>query len=75
MRETRCCSTSGALLSPYSSDDANGQNILYKVNGNDVSEKFIAMHSLKKPVRNDFDQTEQTLVRPIISPPASPCAL
>lgn len=65
IREARCCSTSGALLTVYSRSEANGQKILYQVNGYDQSEKFIALESLKSYMDRDSNRTEQTLVSQI----------
>lgn len=62
VRESRCCSTSGALLTPFSRSDANGQKILYQANGYDLSEKYIALEHLKSTFANDPNQIEQTLV-------------
>lgn len=45
-RETRCCYTAGSLLTPFSTSDAEGQKILYQVNGLNLSEKFISMEQL-----------------------------
>jgi vacuolar protein sorting-associated protein 13D len=59
VRESRCCSTSGALLSPFSRSDANGQKILYQVNCSNLNEKYIALEQLKSSIGNE---TEQTLV-------------
>lgn len=61
-RETRCCSTSGALLAPFSPSDANGQKILYQVNGYDLAEKYIALEYLKSSIGHDPNRIEQTLV-------------
>jgi len=60
-RETRCCSTSGALLAPFSPSDANGQKILYQVNGYDLAEKYIALEYLKSSIGHDPNRIEQTL--------------
>lgn len=62
IREARCCSTSGALLTVYSKSEAHGQKILYQVNGFDQNEKFIAIENLKSYVDRDSNRTEQTLV-------------
>ena len=62
IREARCCSTSGALLTVYSTSEANGQKILYQVNGFDQNEKFIAIENLKSYVDRNSNRTEQTLV-------------
>ncbi|RMZ96835.1 vacuolar sorting-associated 13D isoform X2 [Brachionus plicatilis] len=60
IRESRCCSTSGGLLTLFSRFDANGQKILYQVNDLDLSEKFIAMEQIRSS-----DKTEQNIVRVI----------
>lgn len=64
VRETRCCSTSGALLSSFSRSDANGQKILYQVNNNNLAEKYIALEQLKSvhSTSDHHTQVEQTLV-------------
>ena len=55
-RESRCCATwSGALLTGFSRADANGQKILYQVNGLNLSEKYIALEQLN-------NKPEQSLV-------------
>lgn len=46
VRETRCCSTPGALLTPFSRSDSEGQKILYQVNNFNLNEKFMAMEQL-----------------------------
>ena len=47
VRETRCCaSTPGALLSPFSRTDSNGQKILYQINNYNLKEKFVALEQL-----------------------------
>ena len=47
VRETRCCtSTPGALLSPFSRTDSNGQKILYQINNYNLNEKFVALEQL-----------------------------
>jgi len=46
IRETRCCSTPGALLTPFSRSDSNGQKLLYSVNNYYLQEKFIALEQL-----------------------------
>lgn len=58
VRESRCCTTdaSGTLLGTFSRADANGQKILYQVNGLNLTEKYIALEQLNnKP-------NEQSLV-------------
>lgn len=62
IRETRCCSTSGALLTAYSRSDASGQKILYQVNNFDLNEKYVALENLKSLLSRDMNRTEQTLV-------------
>jgi vacuolar protein sorting-associated protein 13D len=56
IRETRCCSTSGALLASYSRSESNGQKILYQVNGGNLREKYIAMEQMN-------NKNDQSLVR------------
>ena len=46
IRETRCYSIQGGLLTPYSTSDAEGQKILYQMNGSNLNEKFISMEQL-----------------------------
>jgi vacuolar protein sorting-associated protein 13D len=46
IRETRCCSTPSALLTPFSRTDADGQKILYQINNFDLAEKFIAIEQV-----------------------------
>jgi vacuolar protein sorting-associated protein 13D len=60
VRESRCCCANssgggGALLSAFSRAHANGQKILYQVNGLNLSEKYIALEQLN-------NQPEQSLV-------------
>ena len=45
-RETRCCSIPGALLTPFSRTDADGQKILYEVNGFNFNEKYVHLERI-----------------------------
>jgi vacuolar protein sorting-associated protein 13D len=56
VRESRVCATPGALLTPFSRSDAEGQKTLYQVNSNNLNEKYISMEQL-----TDI-QTEATIV-------------
>jgi vacuolar protein sorting-associated protein 13D len=46
IRETRCCSTPGALLTSFASTDADGQKMLYKVNNFYLNEKYMSSEQL-----------------------------
>lgn len=46
IRETRCCSTPGTLLTPFTRSDAEGQKILYKINNFNLYEKYMSFEQL-----------------------------
>ncbi len=46
IRDSRCCATPGALLTPFSRSDADAQKILYQVNNFNLSEKYISIEQL-----------------------------
>jgi vacuolar protein sorting-associated protein 13D len=48
VRESRCCATPGALLTPFSRSDSEGQKILYQVNSFNLIEKYISMEQLNE---------------------------
>ena len=50
IRETRCCTIPGALLSLFSRSDSNGQKMLYQVNNFHLVEKFIAIEQLNNSI-------------------------
>ncbi len=63
VRESRCCATSsGALLSAFSRADANGQKILYQVNGLNLSEKYIALEQLNNRPEQSLVNVFMTLI-------------
>ena len=52
VRDSRCCATPGALLTPFSRSDADAQKILYQVNNFDLIEKYISLEQLNHPTES-----------------------
>ena len=50
VRDSRCCATPGALLTPFSRSDADAQKILYQVNNFNLNEKYISIEQLNNQV-------------------------
>ncbi len=52
IRDSRCCATPGALLTPFSRSDADAQKILYQVNNFNLNEKYISLEQLNHPTES-----------------------